>query len=119
VIIGHKPAGRNQDPRRPAPPVEESLRYTSTHLFRIRAQENAMPHIQPLTDQQASPEARALFDQIQSAFKMVPNIFRTMGHAPAVVQATLALTHAIQGDLDPKLRELAYLKTSQLNHCHY
>ncbi len=26
---------------------------------------------------------------------------------------------AIQGDLDPKLRELAYLKASQLNHCKY
>lgn len=78
-----------------------------------------MPRIKPLTDDQASPQARALFDKIQGAFKMVPNIFRTMAHAPDVLRATLTLDQAIQGDLDPKLRELAYLKTSQLNHCKY
>lgn len=78
-----------------------------------------MPRIKPLTDDQASPQARALFDKIQGAFRMVPNIFRTMAHAPDVLRATLALDQAIQSDLDPKLRELAYLKTSQLNHCKY
>ena len=78
-----------------------------------------MSRIQPLTDEQASPQTRTLFEKIQGAFKMVPNIFRTMGHAPDVLQATLALDQAIQGDLDPKLRELAYLKTSMLNDCRY
>ncbi|MGH7172931.1 MAG: carboxymuconolactone decarboxylase family protein [Gemmataceae bacterium] len=78
-----------------------------------------MPHVQPLRDEQASPQAHALFEKIQGAFKMVPNIFRTMGHAPSVLEATLALNQAIQGDLDPKLRELAYLKSSQVNHCTY
>jgi uncharacterized peroxidase-related enzyme len=81
--------------------------------------ETAMPRIQPLKDDQATPQARTLFEKIHSAFKMVPNIFRTMGHAPSVLEATLAFDHAIHGDLDPKLRELAYLKTSQLNHCKY
>jgi alkylhydroperoxidase family enzyme len=78
-----------------------------------------MPHVQPLSNDQANPQAQALFDKIQGAFKMVPNIFRTMGHAPSVLEATLAFDHAIQSDLDPKLRELAYLRTSQLNHCQY
>ena len=78
-----------------------------------------MPRVQPLKDDQANPQARTLFDKIQGVFKMVPNIFRTMGHAPSVLEATLALNQAIQSDLDPKLRELAYLKTSQLNHCKY
>jgi alkylhydroperoxidase family enzyme len=50
---------------------------------------------------------------------MVPNIFRTMGHAPEVLRATLALEQAITRDLAPNQRELAYLKTSQLNGCHY
>ena len=78
-----------------------------------------MPHIQPLKDEQATPQAKTLFDKIQAAFKMVPNIFRTMGHAPDVLQATLAFERAILGDLDGKLRELAYLKTSKLNNCQY
>ena len=78
-----------------------------------------MPHVQPLSDEQANPQAQALFGKIHGAFKMVPNIFRTMGHAPSVLEATLALDRAIHSDLDPKLRELAYLKTSKLNDCKY
>ena len=78
-----------------------------------------MPHLAPLADAQAPDPSKSLFQQIQSQFKMVPNIFRTMGHAPEVLRATLALEQAITRDLAPKLRELAYLKTSQLNACHY
>ena len=78
-----------------------------------------MPHVAPLADAQAPDASKSLFQQIRSQFKMVPNIFRTMGHAPEVLRATLALEQAITRDLAPKLRELAYLKTSQLNGCHY
>ncbi len=78
-----------------------------------------MPRIQPLKDEQASRQVQAVFDKILSAFKTVPNIFRTLAHVPEVLQATLAMNHAIQGELDPKLRELAYLKASQVNHCKY
>ncbi len=78
-----------------------------------------MPHVQPLSDEQANPQAQALFGKIKSAFKMVPNIFRTMGHAPSVLEASLAFDQAIHHDLDGKLRELAYIKTSKINHCTY
>jgi len=49
----------------------------------------------------------------------VLNIFRTMGHAPEILQSTLGFNQALQKDLDPKLRELAYLKTTQINKCNY
>ena len=78
-----------------------------------------MPHVPPLTDAAAPEKAAPLFQAIQSKFRMVPNIFRTLGHAPDVLKATLDFDAAIHHDLDPKLRELAYLKTSQLNGCHY
>lgn len=78
-----------------------------------------MPYIAPLTNAQAPEAAKPLFQALQAKLGMIPNIFRTMGHAPAVLQATLGLNEAIQHDLDPKLRELAYLKTSQLNGCRY
>lgn len=78
-----------------------------------------MPHVQPLSDEHANPQAQAVFSKLQSALKMVPNIFRTMGHAPSVLEATLALDRAVHSDLDAKLRELAYIKTSRLNHCNY
>jgi alkylhydroperoxidase family enzyme len=60
-----------------------------------------------------------MFQAVQAKLGKVLNIFRTMGHAPDVLQATLTFNQAIQHNLDPKLRELAYLKTSQLNHCDY
>jgi AhpD family alkylhydroperoxidase len=50
---------------------------------------------------------------------MVPNFFRTLGHAPAVLSATLAFDDALNRDLSPRLRELAYLKCSELNRCEY
>jgi alkylhydroperoxidase family enzyme len=78
-----------------------------------------MPHLAPLGDAQASDAAKTLFQTLQSQRGMVPNIYRTMGHAPEILQATLAFNQAIQKDLEPRLRELAFLKTSQLNGCHY
>jgi hypothetical protein len=38
---------------------------------------------------------------------MVPNIFRTMGYVPSVLEATLTFDPAIHHNLDGKLRELA------------
>jgi len=78
-----------------------------------------MQLVPPLADAQASDPAKKLFQSLQAKLGMVPNIFRTMGHAPEVLEGTLGLNKAIQTSLDPKLRELAYLKTTQLNNCHY
>ncbi|HEV3260478.1 MAG TPA: carboxymuconolactone decarboxylase family protein [Gemmataceae bacterium] len=78
-----------------------------------------MPHVAPLPDAAAPEAARPMFQAVQAKLGKVLNIFRTMGHAPDVLQATLTFNQAIQHNLEPKLRELAYLKTSQLNHCDY
>jgi alkylhydroperoxidase family enzyme len=42
-----------------------------------------------------------------------------MGHAPDVLKPTLDLNAAIHHDLPANLRELAYLKASQVNACNY
>ena len=78
-----------------------------------------MAHVAPLTDDQAPEAAKPLFDAIQGKLGMVLNIFRTMAHVPEVLEATLKMNQAIQQELPPKLRELAYLKTSMLNGCDY
>jgi alkylhydroperoxidase family enzyme len=78
-----------------------------------------MPHVAPMTDAQASEPVKGVFQNLQAKLGKVLNIFRTMAHAPDVLQATLAMNQSIQKELDPKLRELAYLKTTQLNHCNY
>ena len=78
-----------------------------------------MPLLEPLADAGASEPAQKLFQGIQAKLGTVLNIFRTLGHAPDVLQATLTFNQAIQHGLDPKLRELAYLRTSQVNGCDY
>ncbi len=78
-----------------------------------------MPVLEPVSDDSASHEAREIFDRLRAKLGMVPNIFRTMAHAPEVLDATLTFNGSFQSRLDPKLRELAYLKASLVNECHY
>lgn len=78
-----------------------------------------MPQVAPLATDKAPDAVKATFQAMQSRLGVVPNIWRTMAHAPDVLQATLGLEKAIHKDLPPKLRELAYLKASELNGCHY
>ena len=78
-----------------------------------------MPVLEPVSDEHAPAAAKATFAKLHAKLKMVPNIFRTMAHAPEVLDATLTFNASFQSGLDPKLRELAYLKTSLVNECHY
>ncbi len=78
-----------------------------------------MPALEPLSDEHASAAAKPTLEKLHAQLKMVPNIFRTMAHAPDVLDATLAFSATFQSGLDPKLRELAYLKASLINECHY
>jgi alkylhydroperoxidase family enzyme len=78
-----------------------------------------MALVAPLADAQASEAAKGIFQNLQFKMGKVLNIFRTLGHSPEILQATLAFNQGIQKDLDPKLRELAYLKTTQVNQCNY
>jgi len=78
-----------------------------------------MPVVEPVSDDQASPKAKEIFGNLAAKMKMVPNIFRTMAHAPEVLESTLQFGASFQTALDPKLRELAFLKTSMVNECHY
>ncbi len=78
-----------------------------------------MPYVPPLQDDQAPEAARQMFQAIQQQLGAVPNIFRTMAHQPAVLEATLKMNAAVDHDLPELLRELAYLKASLVNQCHY
>ncbi len=78
-----------------------------------------MPLLEPVGDDTTLRPAKATFEKLHAKLKMVPNSFRTMAHAPEVLDATLTFNASFQSGLDPKLRELAYLKTSLINECHY
>jgi len=77
-----------------------------------------MPHLDPLVET-PNDMAGSLFRDMKAKLGMVPNMYRTLGHAPHVLQAVMAMGQAIRTDLDAKLRELAYLLTVQLHDCHY
>ena len=63
---------------------------------------------------------RSVFEGIEKKLGAVPNVFRAMAQSPELLQGFLALNSALgKTKLDPKLRELAYVKTSELNGCDY
>jgi alkylhydroperoxidase family enzyme len=76
-----------------------------------------MPHIPPLSNENAGA-ARASLERLEAKLGQVPNMYRTLAHASKVLDATVAMAQAIRSDLDPKLRELAYLKVTQMTDCH-
>ncbi len=78
-----------------------------------------MPLLAPPSDPQTPEAARPILRSLQQRMGVVLNFFRTLAYAPRVLQATLALDESLSHELEPKLRELAYIKTSQLNGCHY
>jgi alkylhydroperoxidase family enzyme len=78
-----------------------------------------VPSITPATDAEAGEPAVKVFEQIRARVGSVPNMYRTLAHAPTVLEAVTAMGLAIRADLDPKLRELAYLMTVRLTDCHY
>ena len=77
-----------------------------------------MPLLPPLDDDQAAPNARAILEALHAKLGGVPNMYRTLAYAPNVLSAAVAMAQAIRRDLDPKLRELAYLKVTDLTGCH-
>ncbi len=77
-----------------------------------------MPHLHPLGNDEASPEAQATLENLHAKLGQVPNMYRTLAHAPKVLSAAVAMAQAIRNELPPKLRELAYLKVTDLTDCH-
>ena len=80
-----------------------------------------MTVVNPLTAEKAAPEARESFDALSKRFGKMPNFFATMAHRPEVLKAFLPFYGAVinEGTVEPRYKELAYLKTSLLNGCEY
>ena len=74
-----------------------------------------MPHLPPL--QNAEANTRTALEQLEVKLGRVPNVYRTFAHSPRVLNAAVAMAQAIRAELDPKLRELAYLKVTQITDC--
>ena len=79
-----------------------------------------MAHVGYLSKDDAEDKVRTIFEGMEKKLGAVPNVFRAMGHSPELFEGFLALNGALsKTKLDGKLRELAYIKTSELNGCEY
>jgi alkylhydroperoxidase family enzyme len=80
-----------------------------------------MAVVNPLTAEQAAPEARETFEALTKRLGKVPNFFATMAHRPNVLKLFLPFYGAVinEGTVEARYKELAYLKTSLVNGCEY
>ena len=76
-----------------------------------------------LSDDQASPDARAVFDDIRAkrGTDYVNNFWRAMAHDPATLKAVWDCLQTVMapGALDPLVKELIYVAVSTANNCSY
>jgi len=79
-----------------------------------------MAIVSPLDKAQAAESIQPVYDQVTRQVGHMLNMFKTLAYNPEMLQGFLALNAALSKvELEPKYRELAYLKTSQLNRCSY
>jgi AhpD family alkylhydroperoxidase len=76
-----------------------------------------------LSDEEAAPEARAVFDAIRAARNTdyVNNFWRALAADPALLRATWDRVQAVMapGALDPLVKEMIYIAVSVTNGCAY
>ena len=76
-----------------------------------------------LSDDDLSPEARAVFDEIRAARQAdyVNNFWRALAHDPALLRATWDRLKVVMapGALDPLVKEMLYVAVSAANGCSY
>jgi AhpD family alkylhydroperoxidase len=76
-----------------------------------------------LSDEEAAPEARAVFDEIRAArgTDYVNNFWRALAHDPALLRATWERVRDVMapGALDPMVKEMVYVAVSAVNGCSY
>lgn len=76
-----------------------------------------------LSDDDLSPEARSVFDEIRQLRQTdyVNNFWRSLAHDPALLRATWDRLRVVMapGALDPLVKELLYVAVSTANGCEY
>ncbi|QVL30072.1 carboxymuconolactone decarboxylase family protein [Telmatocola sphagniphila] len=79
-----------------------------------------MPRINALAPESATGHTQELFTSIKSKLGVVPNLMKTMGHSPALLEAYLQFSGKLGGGVLPaKVREQISLAVGQKNDCDY
>ncbi len=80
-----------------------------------------MAVVNPLPKEKAAPEVRDIYESMQKNLGKVPNFFASMAHRPNVLKHFVPFYSAVVGEgaVEPRYKELAYLKTALVNGCEY
>lgn len=79
-----------------------------------------MTNIKPVVLAEADPKARETLTNIEKQLGVIPNIFATFAHSPAVLEAYLGFSGALaKAKLDGKIREQLALTVAGANSCDY
>jgi len=79
-----------------------------------------MARLTALNPEATTGKAKELFDAIQGKLGMVPNMMRTMGNSPAVLEGYLGLSGALgNGTLGAKTGEILASAIAEENSCEY
>lgn len=79
-----------------------------------------MQRIQALNPETTTGTSKELFDAINAKLGMVPNMMRTMGNSPAVLNGYLSFNEALgKSAIGNKLGELIALTVANSNSCEY
>lgn len=82
-----------------------------------------MPYAKPIEYADASPEVRAVFDEIMAVRKVdkVNNFWKYLANDPSTLRRTWQSIQEIMsaGALDPLTKELIYIAVSVTNGCEY
>ena len=82
---------------------------------------SAMARIPLVEADSASPEVRAQYQQMQDLGFPLFNVFKVFGANAGILEGFIHIARTLYGNpkLPPRYRELAYLRASQINACHY
>jgi AhpD family alkylhydroperoxidase len=82
-----------------------------------------MPIVKPVDYAQASPEVRAVYDDIMRSRKIdwVNNFWKVLAHHPPTLKRTWDSVKEVMapGALDPLVKEIVYVAVSVTNNCEY
>ena len=79
------------------------------------------PRLPLLERDQAPPEVQAVYDTFLEKRGVVPNMIKTVAHAPDLVKGFAAFMGPLMGpsQVSQQLKELLALYVSLRNNCHY
>ena len=80
-----------------------------------------MARISKLEPSQVDEQVRKIFDAFLKERGNIPNMFRTVAHRPAILKTMIDHFKNVMGTgtVGAKLKELLFVRVSQINHCDY